>query len=308
MNDQPKMSVCVITYNQEAYIRKCLQSIVDQTTNFKFEIIVGDDCSVDGTQVILHEFSLRYPNLIKIIYQEKNIGGGTNNYLTVHRAARGLYVCHVDGDDWLRQNKLQAQCDYLDSYLDVTMVAHRMGIWKEDKLIGTTMRSTEFIDINLLLKKHPIFLHSSIAYRKEKISKLFEGYNEFIDFYLYVTAASIGKIGFINQVLGDYRAFVGLSNSRKSLPYIMDAINLASKTVGETDLVVRCRSRHYLSYGMADIIANDCISSKKNIRLSMTSEPNWILPKIIYLFTFFPLAFKLSLKAYKFIKLKINQG
>ena len=46
----PKASVCVITYNQEAYIRECLQSIVDQMTDFDFEVIVGDDCSCDGTR------------------------------------------------------------------------------------------------------------------------------------------------------------------------------------------------------------------------------------------------------------------
>ena len=52
----PKVSVCVVTYNQEKYVAQGLQSIVDQETDFDFEIIVGDDCSTDGTREILENF------------------------------------------------------------------------------------------------------------------------------------------------------------------------------------------------------------------------------------------------------------
>ncbi len=61
----PKVSVCVITYNHVRYLRTCLQSIVDQETDFSFEIIVGEDCSTDGTQGVLQEFEERYPNIIR---------------------------------------------------------------------------------------------------------------------------------------------------------------------------------------------------------------------------------------------------
>ena len=56
----PKVSVCVITFNHEKYIRQCLQSIVDQETNFDFEVIVGDDCSKDGTREVVQEFAGKY--------------------------------------------------------------------------------------------------------------------------------------------------------------------------------------------------------------------------------------------------------
>jgi glycosyltransferase involved in cell wall biosynthesis len=111
----PKVSVCVITYNHEKYIRQCLQSILDQETNFDFEVIVGDDCSTDGTRAIVQEFVERYPIVVKPIYQEKNIDGGSHNFLTVHRAAIGEYVAHVDGDDYCLPGKLQYQSDVLDA-------------------------------------------------------------------------------------------------------------------------------------------------------------------------------------------------
>jgi len=122
----PKVSVCVITYNQEKYIRQCLQSIVDQETDFYFEVIVGDDCSTDGTRAIVQEFVERYPGVVKPIFQEKNIGGGVHNYLTVHKATRGEYIAHVDGDDYCLPGKLQAQADLLDDDPDCNLVWHRM--------------------------------------------------------------------------------------------------------------------------------------------------------------------------------------
>ena len=61
MDRPPKVSVCVVTYNQEKYIRQCLQSIVDQETDFDFEVIVADDCSTDRTSCIVQEFADKYP-------------------------------------------------------------------------------------------------------------------------------------------------------------------------------------------------------------------------------------------------------
>ena len=52
-----KVSVCVVTYNQEKFIEQCLQSIVDQEANFDFEVLVADDCSTDRTREIIKIFA-----------------------------------------------------------------------------------------------------------------------------------------------------------------------------------------------------------------------------------------------------------
>ena len=127
----PKVSVCVITYNQERYIRKCLQSLVEQQTNFDFEIIVGDDCSTDGTQAVVREFVERYPQLVRALVQECNTGGSRNN-LEVHAAARGGYVAHVDGDDYALAGKLQAQADVLDRDPACNAVWHRVDYFDDE--------------------------------------------------------------------------------------------------------------------------------------------------------------------------------
>src|SRR5690606_20223531 len=108
MRRDVKVSVCVVAYNHEKYIRECLQSLIDQSVDFEYEIIVGDDASSDGTREIIEELSGKYPNLIIPIIHRKNIGP-VGNYFSVHRLARGEYVCHMDGDDVSMSEKLQEQ-------------------------------------------------------------------------------------------------------------------------------------------------------------------------------------------------------
>ena len=67
-----KLSVIFITYNHKAYVEKALRSVLAQETDFPFEIVVGDDCSTDGTQAIQKEYQLRYPDLIHLILLEEN--------------------------------------------------------------------------------------------------------------------------------------------------------------------------------------------------------------------------------------------
>lgn len=168
----PKVSVCVITYNQEKYIRQCLQSIVDQVTDFDFEVIVGDDCSIDGTRNIVREFAEQYPDIVKPIYQEKNIGGGVHNFLTVHNEAKGEFIAHVDGDDYCLPGKLQAQADLLDSDPNCNIVFHRMLLLKptgetdEGSLLNAKNIGEMRFDRGALIQFMAIGLHSSKMYRK----------------------------------------------------------------------------------------------------------------------------------------------
>src|ERR1035437_546330 len=123
--DRPKVSVCVVTYNQIKYIRQCLQSIVDQETDFVFEVIVEDDFSTDGTRVIVAEFAERYPRIIKPVFLKKNVGPFIN-YKLAHEKATGLYVAHIDGDDYMLPGKLKRQVEILDNNPEIAIACHLM--------------------------------------------------------------------------------------------------------------------------------------------------------------------------------------
>lgn len=70
--DKPLISVCCMTYNHKAYIRQALDSVLEQKTEFPFEVIVHDDASTDGTADIVREYENRYPDIIRPIYQTGN--------------------------------------------------------------------------------------------------------------------------------------------------------------------------------------------------------------------------------------------
>ncbi len=204
----PKVSVCVITYNHERFIGECLQSIIDQKTNFDFEVIVGDDCSNDGTREVIRDFERRYPSKIRPVFQQHNIGGGCNNYRVVHRFARGAYIAHMDGDDMMEPGKLQLQSDFLDQHLGCSMVVHgsyRLGLDGNKTLRGEKHRGTT-AGMDELLDKQCYFTHSSKMYRssiREKSEVLEQAI--FIDFELHIECAGQGRIGYIDMPLVIYR-------------------------------------------------------------------------------------------------------
>ena len=113
-----KVSVVIATYNQEKYIRHTLESVVSQKINFEIEVLVGDDCSTDGTAAIVREFAEKYPDIIVPFIREKNLGMGGNIADLVFRTS-GEYVAFIEGDDyWIDNHKLQKQVDFLDSHPD----------------------------------------------------------------------------------------------------------------------------------------------------------------------------------------------
>lgn len=96
-----KVSVCCITYNQEKYICKALDSFVSQKTNFKFEILVHDDASTDSTSAIIKEYEEKYPELVKGIYEEENqyLKGAKVSFL-LYPYAKGDFIALCEGDDF----------------------------------------------------------------------------------------------------------------------------------------------------------------------------------------------------------------
>ena len=121
----PLLSVCCTTYNHEPYLRKALDGIFNQKTNFDFEIIVGEDCSTDGSRKILQEYEEKHPNRMQVLYREKNFGAKMN-FRDVFSRAYGKYVIVLETDDyWTDEYKLQKQVDFLESHPDVIAVSHQ---------------------------------------------------------------------------------------------------------------------------------------------------------------------------------------
>ena len=108
-----KLSVCILTFNQVNFVKQCLDSILMQRVEFKYEIIVGDDGSTDGTKSILLDYQRKYPHIFFLLLNDTNQGISVN-YKNVLSRCSGEYVALCEGDDyWTDSLKLQKQVDFL---------------------------------------------------------------------------------------------------------------------------------------------------------------------------------------------------
>ncbi|MCX7858348.1 MAG: glycosyltransferase [Deltaproteobacteria bacterium] len=115
MNDNPLVSVHMITYNHEKYIAEAIEGVLKQKTTFPFELVIGEDFSTDSTRKICLEYQKRYPNIIKLLQREKNIGM-VPNFVDTLKNCKGKYVAFCEGDDyWIDEYKLQKQVEFLEN-------------------------------------------------------------------------------------------------------------------------------------------------------------------------------------------------
>lgn len=114
INMEPIVSVHMITYNHEPYIRAAVEGVLGQRVDFPIELVIGDDHSTDQTGGIVDSYQRQYPNLIRVVRRGSNLGARRNALLT-HSECRGKYIAYCEGDDvWNDPGKLQKQCERLE--------------------------------------------------------------------------------------------------------------------------------------------------------------------------------------------------
>jgi glycosyltransferase involved in cell wall biosynthesis len=119
---EPLVSVHMLTYNHEPFIRRAIDGVLSQKTGFPFELVIGEDCSTDDTRHIVLEYQEKYPEIIHVVASDENVGAKKNGYRT-NLACRGKYIAYCEGDDfWQRDDKLQIQVDYLESHPECGLV------------------------------------------------------------------------------------------------------------------------------------------------------------------------------------------
>jgi len=120
-NGEPLVSVCMITYNHEAYVGQAIESVLMQQCMFSFELVIGEDCSSDGTGTLCREYASSHAN-VRLLPSDKNLGMLPNFFRTME-ACSGKYIAFCEGDDyWSDPQKLQKQADFLEKHMESGMV------------------------------------------------------------------------------------------------------------------------------------------------------------------------------------------
>lgn len=208
------VTIRCLAYNHEPYIRQCLEGFVMQKTNFRFEAVVHDDASTDGTAAIIREYAEKYPDIIKPIFETENQYSKRDGSLTriVNKHVFGKYVAICEGDDyWIDPLKLQKQVDFMEVHPKHSMCFHAHNICYND---GTTAviqmydNNMEICPINdLILGDADIVATNSMLYRRELyiekpswVQKL-----SFGDFTLELVLAERGFVGYLKDIMSCYR-------------------------------------------------------------------------------------------------------
>ena len=215
-----KLSVLVPVYNLERFIEPCLLSLLEQTTNFDFEVIAIDDGSSDGSWSIMQRLAARWPQL-RALQNPQNMGV----CLTIRallEQARGTYLAYVDGDDLALSGKLQALADHLDRYPDCGFVYHEAEVFDSDSNQTTSHFSRDYYNAKYIperagpehLVQYGLFFNtSSCAFRRhERMTDAVNLDCHVVNDYSWHILNSFylgGKIDRIPQVYGRYRVHGG---------------------------------------------------------------------------------------------------
>lgn len=215
-----KLSVLVPVYNLERFIEPCLLSLLEQTTNFDFEVIAIDDGSSDGSWSIMQRLAARWPRL-RALQNPQNMGV----CLTIRallEQARGTYLAYVDGDDLALSGKLQVLADHLDRYPDCGFVYHEAEVFDSDSNQTTSHFSRDYYNAKYIperagpehLVQYGLFFNtSSCAFRRhERMTDAVNLDCHVVNDYSWHILNSFylgGKIDRIPQVYGRYRVHGG---------------------------------------------------------------------------------------------------
>ncbi|MBO3342221.1 glycosyltransferase [Clostridium perfringens] len=216
------VSINCITYNHEKYIANAIEGFLMQETNFKYEIIIGEDCSTDNTRNIIENYIKEYPGRIKLITSSNNVGARRNSR-RVFKESKGKYIAICEGDDyWTDKHKLQKQVDYMEKNEQCNLVFHNVGYLNN---------STKKIKYNQILEEKKYYLEdivlnsggfiptASILYRKELMENPPEWYMKASvgDYPLQILSGLNGYVYCISDIMALYRINVEGSWSSNQL-------------------------------------------------------------------------------------------
>lgn len=209
----PVVSVCMITYNHERFIAQAIESVLMQETDFPVELVIGEDCSTDGTRAIVVEYAQRHPDRIRPLLRERNLGM-IPNFVATLQACRGKYIALLEGDDyWTDPHKLQKQVEFLEGHPECSMCFHDVMVVYEDQQQEShrycspdqkTITTLEDLLVgNFIATCSVVFRHLSIDF-PEWFYQLSMG-----DWALHILNAQRGHVGYIGQLMGAYRVHPG---------------------------------------------------------------------------------------------------
>ena len=205
----PRVSVLMVTYNQQKYVEQAVRSALAQEADFPYEIVIGEDCSTDGTRPILHRLQAEHPSRLRLLLRDRNLGL-MGNYLDTYSACRGEYIATLAGDDyWTDTAKLAKQVAVLDADTDCSLCFHPTRYVDAAGVpIGYVHSANlpRIVGIDALFESNPVH-PCSVMLRKAAVPVLPPWMRELKleDWPLFFLAADVGHFVRLDDVMTEYR-------------------------------------------------------------------------------------------------------
>ncbi|MFB9864461.1 glycosyltransferase [Rufibacter immobilis] len=204
----------MITYNHGQFISDAIEGVLMQQTSFDYELVVGEDCSTDNTRAILLDYKKKYPNKIRLLLPEKQLGM-MSNFTTTLDACTGDYIALCEGDDyWIDSLKLQKQVDFLESHYEYVLSFHNAFLvnGKEGKQPTKTFfdyKKDDFMIEDLF--KSWLIPTASVVFRRSALQTFPDWYLRAPvgDTPLFMILASSGRLKLLESVMSVYRNHPG---------------------------------------------------------------------------------------------------
>lgn len=258
---QPKVTVLVCTFNQEATLPAALDSVLAQQTDFDFEIILADDASTDSTPEICRQYALNNPDRIRLFLNQEN-KGIADNYFDALYEARGRYIADIAGDDiWPRTTRLAEQASALDADPTVALIYSKWQRLNPDGSIeapagisfpseGCTTQGYEMVETILQHDNSAFNIHLGASmYRRDAVIAAIQKFPQFFygrhlpceDLQLITLLAANGRVAF---------------QPAQNLLY-RSAIETASRSRNHAKAAIFAASTHILTFALAEALAMD---------------------------------------------------
>ncbi|MFM5750063.1 glycosyltransferase family 2 protein [Aeromonas veronii] len=294
-----KVSVLVPVYNLGRFIEPCLLSLLEQQTNFDFEVIAIDDGSSDDSWAIMQRLAQQWPQL-KALQNSQNMGLAKTQKRLLREAA-GEYIAYVDGDDLALLGKLQSQADYLDTHTGCTLCYHEVEMFDDETGAQIKLFTRDYYNARHLepvmtreaLIRFGVFVNaSSIMFRRYEgmENAIDEGCKIILDYPWHILNLSRnpGTLDFIPELLGRYRfhtqSFGGQTRKsadrrEQSLRDLLRACDNATSFGEDPVIIAQGRSHHYYSAALYFLRQDDVARFTQLIEQSVTEvaklAPGW---------------------------------
>ena len=268
--DEPVMvSIRCITYNHAPYIRQCLEGFVMQKTNFRFQAVVHDDASTDGTTEIVREYAEKYPDIIVPMYEEENRWSKHDGTLLTCMLPylKGKYIAECEGDDyWTDPLKLQKQVDFMESHEDYSICIHNAKTSYSDgnfSIYKVSNGNRSYTLRSAILRRLTAPTCSYLFRGDYSIPKVFSQHGANSDISLLYYKCTQGKAYFMADVMSTYNYGTPNSLSRKYSKQLLYKKKIgfykALKSISDNNvcLINIYIAAYYVKYCFSKVIKRD---------------------------------------------------